>query len=24
LAPEEPHLYILRGQAHSLLGEGQP
>jgi regulator of sirC expression with transglutaminase-like and TPR domain len=20
LAPEEPHLYILRGQAHSLLG----
>jgi len=24
LAPEEPHLYILRGQAHSLLGQNQP
>ena len=24
LAPEEPHLYILRGQAQSPLGEGQP
>ena len=24
LAPEEPHLYILRGHVHSLLGEGQP
>jgi len=24
LAPEEPHLHILRAQAQSLLGEGQP
>ena len=24
LAPEEPHLYILRGQAHNLLGKRQP
>ena len=24
LAPEEPHLYLLRGQAQSLLGDGQP
>jgi tetratricopeptide (TPR) repeat protein len=24
LAPEEPHLYILRAQAQSMLGEGQP
>ena len=24
LAPEEPHLQVLRGQAQSLLGQGQP